>query len=207
MSSQHNNPITNSIDFASHGTKSTSTGNIENQFNVTQTGSGSDPRNTALSAYSIQSDMLTSAYFNAEVGELRETLGAYQIKVSDNKHRAIFVGGTNYRDGNSTTQVDVNVGNYPVDVADTDTNTGKSYATNQGIPNMTLKGNSFKSQMPIFPLTKTISPEIKANESNINADVLSQFQHEPSLWDAIQLLKTIFTLNTIKINIGTSGSI
>ena len=206
MSSQHNNPITNSIDFTSHGTKSTSIGNVENQFNVTQSGSSSDPRNTALSAYSLQSDMLTSAYFNSEVGDLRETLGAYQIKVSDNKHRAIFVGGTNYRDGNSTTQVDVNVGNYPLDITDTDTNTGKKYSENQGIPNMTLKGNSFKSQMPIFPLTKTTSPEIKANESNINATVLSQFQNEPSLWDAIQLLKTIFTLNTIKINIGTNGS-
>ena len=204
MSFSHNNPISNAIDFVSHGSKKNSIGNIEHQFNVTQTGPGYDPRNTALSGYSLQSDMLTSAYFNAEVGDLRETLGAYQIKVDSNGHRAIFVGGTNYRDGNSSTQVDVNVGNYPLDILDTDTNTGKSYAANQGIPNMTLKGNSFSRKMPIFPLTTQNNPAFVGK--TINTDVLQQYQPVASIWDAIQLLKNLFSLSTIKLNIGINGN-
>ena len=42
--------------------------------------------------------MLTAAYFNAEVGDLRETLAGYQIKIDRNTktHRAIFIGGQNF---------------------------------------------------------------------------------------------------------------
>ena len=198
MSSQHNNPITNSIDFVSHGSKSTSIGNIEHQFNVTQTGSSSDPTNTALSSYSMQSDMLTSSYFNAEVGDLREMLGAYQIKLENNKHRAIFIGGMNNRDGNTSTSVDVNVGNYPIDIEETDTNTGKSWKTGEGIPNMKLKGNTFMSMMPIYPLTKQ-NPEI--NSSTITNTILNQFSYQSSFIDSIELLKNILGISTINYNL------
>ena len=125
MSSDHNNPIANAIDFVSHGQKLTTNGMIENPFSITQTGQGTNPAdssNLALSGFSLQSDMLTSAYFNSEVGDLRETLAAYQIKVEKNKNgckrRAIFLGGMNHRDGCSKVCVDVNVGNYPEYVLD-----------------------------------------------------------------------------------------
>lgn len=55
----------------------------------------------------------------------------------------------NNRDGNSKVPVDVNVGNYPLDVIETDTNTGKSRKEGLGIPNISLKGNSFKSKIQI----------------------------------------------------------
>ena len=203
MSSQYNNPITNSIDFVGHGTKSTSIGNIEHQFNVSQSGSSSDPTNTALTAYSLQSDMLTSAYFNAEVGDLRQMLGSYQIKVDNDNHtnRAIFVGGINKRNNKTSVNVDVNVGNYPVDVADTDTNTGKSWNSGEGIPNMTLKGNSFASSMPIYPITKQ-NPQISSlTTSQLSADVLNQYSQTSSLMDAIELLKNIFGLSSINMNL------
>jgi hypothetical protein len=156
---------------------------IENQFSVTQPGSGADPSNTALSGYSLQSDMLTSAYFNSEVGDLRETLAAYQIKMDTQKkqHRAVFMGGSNKRgtygdvSGNqqsvSPVNIDVNIGNYPADVADTDTNNGLSWSQYQGVPNMTLKGNSFQGSMPIFPLTmqnKAINDQSANLPSNLN---------------------------------------
>lgn len=208
MSEITNNPITNSIDFIAHGTKGTATGMIENQFSTTQTGSNADPHNTSLTSYSYQSDMLTSAYFNAEVGDLRETLGAYQIKIDRNSktHRAIFVGGKNFRDGNSTTNIDVNVGNYPIDVNDNDTNTGKSWKNNLGIPNMTLKGNSFQSQIPLYPLTLQNKPikDAKDNNTLSNPDSLSDYSNMPSLMDAMELLKNIFGLSTINSNILSS---
>lgn len=196
---------TNSIDFVSHGKKSTSSGMIENHFSTSQTGSQPDNNNTSLTGFSYQSDMLTSAYFNAEVGDLRETLAAYQIKInrSDYTHRAIFIGGNNYRDGNSTIKVDVNVGNYPIDVEDTDTNTGKSWNNNLGIPNVTLKGNSFQTYMPLYPLTLQNSPIKSAKDNNTLAqpDSLTDFSNISSLMDAIELLKNIFGLSNITMNL------
>jgi hypothetical protein len=192
--------ITNSIDFVSHGTKSTAIGMLENLFSVTQTGSNSDSKNVSLSGYSLQSDMLTSAYFNAEVGDLREILAAYQIKLdkTNKKHRAIFIGGMNNRDGNSKTPVDVNAGNYPIDVNDDDTNNGKSWKQGLGIPNINLKGNTFNSSLPIYPLTKQ-NPNI--NSSSITDTVLSNFNNVSSFIDAIELIKNIFGLSTINYNI------
>ena len=216
MSTTTNNPITNAIDFASHGTKGTSVGMVENQFSVTQSGSGADPSNTALSGYSLQSDMLTSAYFNSEVGDLRETLAAYQIKIDTQKkqHRAVFMGGINkrgtYLDGTDNKSVapvsiDVNIGNYPVDVADTDTNNGLSWGQYKGVPNMTLKGNSFSGSMPIFPLTmqnKAINDQ-KANlPSNLN---LADYGNITSFMDVMELLKNTFGLSSVKTNL-TTGS-
>ena len=196
---------TNSIDFVSHGKKSTSSGMIENHFSTSQTGSQPDNNNTSLTGFSYQSDMLTSAYFNAKVSDLRETLAAYQIKInrSDYTHRAIFIGGNNYRDGNSTIKVDVNVGNYPIDVEDTDTNTGKSWNNNLGIPNVTLKGNSFQTYMPLYPLTLQNSPIKSAKDNNTLAqpDSLTDFSNISSLMDAIELLKNIFGLSNITMNL------
>jgi hypothetical protein len=185
---------------------------IENQFSVTQTGSGADPSNTALSGYSLQSDMLTSAYFNSEVGDLRETLAAYQIKIDtqNKQHRAVFMGGINkrgtYQDGTDNKSVapvniDVNIGNYPIDVADTDTNNGLSWSQYQGVPNITLKGNSFQGSMPIFPLTmqnKAINDQ-KANlPSNLNLD---DYGNITSFMDVIELLKNTFGLSSVQTNL------
>ena len=111
---------------------------------------------------------------------MRETIGAYQIKVDSNGHRAIFVGGTNYRDGNSTTQVDVNVGNYPLDVLDTDTNTGKSYASNQGIPNMTLKGNSFSRKITHTPVDVN---GMTLHQRNYNNNLSYNGLNNPARWN------------------------
>lgn len=216
MSTITNNPITNANDFASHGTKGTSVGMVENQFSVTQTGSGADPSNTALSGYSLQSDMLTSAYFNSEVGDLRETLAAYQIKMDtqNKQHRAVFMGGMNkrgiYQDGTETKSVapvsiDVNIGNYPVDVADTDTNNGLSWRQYQGVPNMTLKGNSFQGSMPIFPLTmqnKAINDQTANLPSNLN---LADYGNMTSFMDVIELLKNTFGLSSVKTNLTTTS--
>ena len=212
MSTTTNNPITNAIDFASHGTKGTSVGMVENQFSVTQSGSGADPSNTALSGYSLQSDMLTSAYFNSEVGDLRETLAAYQIKVDTQtkQHRSVFMGGMNkratYQDGIehksvAPVNIDVNIGNYPVDVADTDTNNGLSWAQYKGIPNMTLKGNSFQGSMPLFPLTmqnKAINDQKSSLPSNLN---LEDYGNITSFMDVMELLKNTFGLSSIKTNL------
>lgn len=118
-----------SIDLVSHGTKKTTTGIIEHPFTISETGSNGDKSNVSLSGFSMQSAMLSSAYFNSEVGDLRKILAGYQIKIdkTNQKHRAVFIGGMNNRDGNSQVKVDVNVGNYPIDILDTDTNTRKSW--------------------------------------------------------------------------------
>lgn len=197
--------ITNSIDFVNHGTKATSNGMIEHQFSTSQTGSQPDQTNTALTGFSQQSDMLTSAYFNAEVGDLRETLASYQVKINRNEHthRAIFIGGNNFRDGNSNIKVDVNVGNYPIDIDDTDTNNGKSWNNHLGIPNITLKGNSFQNNMPLYPITLQNSPIKSALDNNTlsNPVLLNNFSNIPSLMDAVQLLKNIFGLSSITMNL------
>ena len=207
-----NSDMTNAMDFVYHGLKTTSVGMIEHQFDVSQTGSLPDSKNVALSGFSLQSDMLTSAYFNSEVGDLRQNLGAYQIKIDpeQKKHRAVFVGGSNNRDGNSSAQVDVNVGNYPVDSGKElldhtgsgtgvyDTNTGRDWKNGEGIPNINLKGNSFQSKMPIYPLTNQ-NPEI--NSSSVDATVLSQFSKTSSFIDAIELIKNIFGLSTLNYNL------
>jgi hypothetical protein len=173
---------------------------VSNQFNISQTGSGWDPTNTALSGYSLKSDMLTSAYFNAEVGDLRQQLANYQIKIDtlENKHRSIFVGGHNLRDGTAFVPIDVNAGNYPLDVPELDTNTGLSWKKYLGIPNMKLKGYSFSSEMPIYPLTNNNGSIKIANLSN---SVLEKYKNVNSLMDTIQLLKNIFGLSTITMNL------
>ena len=200
-----NNSITDSIDFVNHGTKATADGMIEHQFSTSQTGSQPDQTNTSLTGYSQQTDMLTSAYFNAEVGDLRETLASYQIKIdrTERTHRAIFIGGNNFRDGLSTIKVDVNVGNYPFDIHDTDTNNGKSWNNNLGIPNMTLKGNSFQNNMPLYPITLQNSPIKSAQDNNTlsNPELLNNFSNIPSLMDSIELLKNIFGLSMITTNL------
>ena len=147
--------------------------------------------------------MLTSAYFNSEVGDLRETLAAYQIKTNNdiNKHRAIFIGGKNYRNEKSSVNVDVNVGNYPLDVADTDTNTGYSWKEFKGIPNITLKGNTFLESMPLYPLTLQNKPIYDANESNTLSTNLNNYSNISSLMDAVELLKNIFGLKSINTNL------
>ena len=197
--------ITNSIDFVNHGTKATSNGMIEHPFSTSQTGSQPDQTNTALTGFSQQSDMLTSAYFNAEVGDLRETLASYQVKINRNEHthRAIFIGGHNFRDGNSTIKVDVNAGNYPIDIDDTDTNNGKSWNNHLGIPNITLKGNSFQNNMPLYPITLQNSPIKSALDNNTlsNPELLNNFSNIPSLMDAVELLKNIFGLASITMNL------
>ena len=186
-----------SIDFVSHGTKLTGD-MIEHPFSISQVSSNVDPNNVSLSGFSMQNDMLTSAYFNSEVGDLREILAGYQIKLDNKnkKHRAIFLGGMNNRDGNSKVPVDVNVGNYPLDVIETDTNTGKSWKDGLGIPNIPLKGNSFKSKMPIYPLTEQ-NPDI----NGISSTILEEFSTISSFIDAIELLKNVFGLSTLNYNI------
>jgi hypothetical protein len=178
---------------------------IENQFDVQQPGSGADNSNTALSGYSLQSDMLTSAYFNSEVGDLRETLGAYQIKINNKKHRAIFLGGLNNRDGKTSCQVDINAGNYPIDVADTDTNTGLSFSEFKGIPNITLKGNSVSGTMPLYPLTKYQNKAIKEAVAvgKISENTLKMYQEQHSIMDLMDLLKNTFSLTTVNTNLNT----
>lgn len=189
-----------SLDFITHGQTGSTSGNISHQFNGNQTGSGWDPNNTALSGYSLKSDMLTSAYFNAEVGDIRSKLSAYQIKVNieEKTHRAIFLGGHNLRDGNSYLPVDVNAGNYPLDVNEMDTNTGLSWRKYNGIPNMRLKGNTFASEMPVYPLTNNNGP-IKI--ANLPDSILDRYKNINSLMDTIDLLKNIFGLSSISMNL------
>ena len=235
MSSDHNNPIANAIDFVSHGQKLTTNGMIENPFSITQTGQGTNPAdssNLALSGFSLQSDMLTSAYFNSEVGDLRETLAAYQIKVEKNKNgckrRAIFLGGMNHRDGCSKVCVDVNVGNYPEDVLDhpslkpygrgpklehPDTNNGLSWKEGKGIPNMILKGNTFKPDMPLYPITKQNPDLYNDSDAYLGSiagneylkDILPSFQNVSSYYDMIQLLETTFGLSSLNSNLTNLG--
>ena len=198
-----NNPITNAIDFIGHGQKQTSTGNIENQFSNNQSGSLSDSQNLALSGFSTQSDMLTSAYFNAEVGDLRALLAAYQVKTFNDRqgncsHRAVFLGGRNYRDGNSVVDIDVNVGNYPIDVEDNNTNTGRSWKQGLGIPNIRLKGSTFFEKLPIYPLTLQ-NPSFKNKPFPVGS--LSRYESTTSLIDIIEMLKTLFGLNILNVNI------
>jgi len=189
-----------SLDFISHGQTGTTSGNISHQFSAKQTGNGWDANNTALSGYSLKSDMLTSAYFNAEVGDIRSKIAAYQIKVDteNKKHRAIFLGGHNLRDGSSYLPVDVNVGNYPVDIDEMDTNTGLSWRKYNGIPNMHLKGNSFANEMPVYPLTNNNGPIKIANLPN---SILDRYKHANSLIDTIDLLKNVFGLSSISMNL------
>ena len=217
MSSAHNNPITNAVDFISHGTKETAIGNIENIFDVSQTGSLADPKNVALSGFSTQSDMLTSAYFNSEVGDLRQNLAAYQIKTyidnGDMYHRAIFVGGVNKRaldpSNNpitTTINVDINVGNYPNDVADTNTNTGKSAKLGEGIPNMELKGNTFTGDktgnFPIYPIDRHYQeanwPTSGAGQVDIEG-TLSLYEKQTSIFDIRDTLCCLFGLDNLNL--------
>lgn len=102
-------------------------------------------QNQALSGFSIQSDMLTSAYFNVDSGVLRETLAAYQIKVTDTQHRASFIGGDHLdASGNSTgKQVALNCGNYPLDGRVEKDSTGAVIGPNS----IKIGGNSFMETM------------------------------------------------------------
>ena len=74
----------------------------------------------ALTGFSLQSDMLTSAYINVDSGVLRQMLSAYQIKQTTGKHKATFLGGSFTKTGGSLddTGLDINAGNYPIDGVD-----------------------------------------------------------------------------------------
>ena len=91
-------------------------------------------------------------------------------------HRAIFIGGKNFRDGNTSINVDVNVGNYPIDVEDTDTNNGFSWKQHKGIPNMTLKGNTFKEKMPILMIF--ITPLISKTQKYKNIKKVNMIENQ-----------------------------
>ena len=188
------------LDFIQHGSVSDNTNLYGNQFDFSQTGALWDPVNTSLSGYSLKNDMITSAYFNADVGNFRQLIAAYQIKVDINnkQHRGIFLGGTNYRDGNSQLGVDVNIGNYPLDIDENDTNTGFSWKNYEGIPNIKLKGNSFATNMPIYPLTNQNEPIQLANLPN---ELLENFSKVSSLMDGVEILRNIFGLSTITMNL------
>ena len=220
MSSINNNPITNAIDFISHGQKQTAIGNIEHPFDSSQV-VDADDKNLALTGFNIQSDMLTSAYFNAEVGDLRETLAAYQIKteingLGDCKRRAVFVGGKNCRNGNYSIDVDINVGNYPLDAGkeildSTGTGTG-FYATNTGheatngqaIPNMELKGNTFTGnaagEFPIFPISREYQTK-QWPDSVVLGSSLDPYKNASSILDIRDILCTLFGLETLNMGI------
>merc|ERR1711907_553184 len=150
MSVATNNPITNAIDFITHGSKGTSIGMIENQFDVQQPGSG-----------------------------------------------------VNNRDGNTSCHVDINAGNYPIDVADTDTNTGKSFSKFEGIPNITLKGNSVSGTMPLYPLTKYQNKHVRdgADAGQISDETLQMYEGQHSIMDLMDLLKNTFGLKQVISNL------
>ena len=95
---------------------------------------------TALTGFSLQSDMLTSAYINVDSGVLRQMLAAYQIKQTSTNHRATFLGGLYTKTGGSTddTSLDINAGNYPLD--------GVAPLTGSTVKGIKLSGNSLPKE-------------------------------------------------------------
>ena len=121
-------------------TKPTATSGTEHTFVSEQINTDSVSQNSkALTGFSLQSDMLTSAYINVDSGVLRQMLAAYQIKQNTAGHRATFLGGLFTRNATNDTSLDINAGNYPLD--------GVDALTDSTVKGIKLSGNSLPANV------------------------------------------------------------
>lgn len=122
--------------------KPTATSGTEHPFVSEQIATDTSSTDSkALTGFSLQSDMLTSAYINVDSGVLRQMLAAYQIKQTSTNHRATFLGGLYTKTGGSTddTSLDINAGNYPLD--------GVAPLTGSTVKGIKLSGNSLPANI------------------------------------------------------------
>ena len=115
----------------------------------------------------------------------------------ESQHRlgaAILLEGANNRDGSSSTPLDIHVGNYPVSVDDTRTNSGRSWREGEGVANLVLQGASLGPVLPVYPLTAQ-------NPALSGLPIDDSLSSTPSFIDLIETLKNVFGLSTINYNL------
>ena len=112
--------------------------------------------------------------------EINPILSDYIYKIDNLNHtiNSILFDGTYNNNLGINLPLDINVGNYPNNIDDTDTNTGLSWKNYSGIPNIEIMGNICKNNMPIYPTEK-----------------------ELSFYDTIQILKLVFNITEINTNL------